>query len=474
MDTSTYDTPETPAPVFAFRAFKHAIFGTPKPGETERKPRRRELDSRNGSASPDKDSRLPRRPLLAHSKSSTALASPAKGILLTPGTANNRRKTVSFGSREQVQAAIAKEAKEKATPKEIPGRFPTPYTTKQQVNDAPNDNKNNPFPTHPTSSAPKRTLASDHDSLSQRFKRLSTDARSLNQGVTKQTTTAMANAGPFDIWVDEAEAQAAGIASHASRADSVPPMEKNKENKAPEAGDYWKNEYEAYATRSTREMKKLVKKEQVARKYAKDKDRELLQCQELLVKERDGSRELRDKAKRFEADLAAMRKENERLRKELQNLQASTSVKVKHSAERLKASIQEGRDAIEAESRPSSSKGRLDREKNVISSNIWADSLLAGHSERGAPPRRRPSKDSLKQEPVSGARRVKQDQPPSASNEAAEPPAALPDVGHVPQSTRDTRMSKTEKPDSGMSDERREAARKRLEERKKSRAIVAH
>ncbi|KAH7152112.1 spindle pole body formation-associated protein-domain-containing protein [Dactylonectria estremocensis] len=73
-DTTQIDQPDTPAPVFAARAFKSAIFGTPaRPSD---QPETRSMMDQ------DQDSKTPQRP---------------QGILLTPGTGTSRRKRVSFG-----------------------------------------------------------------------------------------------------------------------------------------------------------------------------------------------------------------------------------------------------------------------------------------------------------------------------------------------------------------------------------------
>ncbi|KAF4450857.1 hypothetical protein F53441_6080 [Fusarium austroafricanum] len=73
-DTTQLDQPDTPAPVFAARAFKSALFGTPA------RPTRAISKDRNDRT--DQESRTPPRP---------------QGILLTPGTGTTRRKRVSFG-----------------------------------------------------------------------------------------------------------------------------------------------------------------------------------------------------------------------------------------------------------------------------------------------------------------------------------------------------------------------------------------
>lgn len=76
-DTTQIDQPDTPAPVFAARAFKAALFGSPSrrhPTSNARHSRRQPLIER--------DAGTPSKP---------------PGILLTPGTGTTRRKRVSFG-----------------------------------------------------------------------------------------------------------------------------------------------------------------------------------------------------------------------------------------------------------------------------------------------------------------------------------------------------------------------------------------
>lgn len=75
-DTTQIDQPDTPAPVFAARALKSALFGTPP---------KRPQDRRSPGKSSSPKSRSSETPLKP------------QGILLTPGTATSKRKRVSFG-----------------------------------------------------------------------------------------------------------------------------------------------------------------------------------------------------------------------------------------------------------------------------------------------------------------------------------------------------------------------------------------
>lgn len=82
IDTTQIDQPDTPAPVFAARAFKSALFGTPAPQGDTAHARQDARDSSSGASTSDQMSTTPPKP---------------QGILLTPGTATARRKRVSFG-----------------------------------------------------------------------------------------------------------------------------------------------------------------------------------------------------------------------------------------------------------------------------------------------------------------------------------------------------------------------------------------
>ncbi|CAH0058957.1 unnamed protein product [Clonostachys solani] len=77
-DTTQIDQPDTPAPVFAARAFRNALFGTPANSREElrARPAKSVTISGNGSRTPN---------------------SKPQGILLTPGTGTSRPKRVSFG-----------------------------------------------------------------------------------------------------------------------------------------------------------------------------------------------------------------------------------------------------------------------------------------------------------------------------------------------------------------------------------------
>lgn len=86
-DDTYIEQPETPAPVFAARAFKRALFGTPVPAKEaapkqDAKPGATNIEMPNPANFDSNDFESPSKP---------------QGILLTPGTGTSRRKRVSFG-----------------------------------------------------------------------------------------------------------------------------------------------------------------------------------------------------------------------------------------------------------------------------------------------------------------------------------------------------------------------------------------
>ncbi|KAI1180890.1 spindle pole body formation-associated protein-domain-containing protein [Nemania sp. FL0916] len=88
-DTTQFEAPDTPAPVFAVRAFKNAIWGQSAP--TEAPPTK--TKSNNGRVKTAQNATTSSQEGPAEARSPTKLNS----ILLTPGTGASRRKRVSFG-----------------------------------------------------------------------------------------------------------------------------------------------------------------------------------------------------------------------------------------------------------------------------------------------------------------------------------------------------------------------------------------
>jgi hypothetical protein len=232
FESTFIDPPETPAHQFAVKAFKHALFGTPAPDDlnnaTRKFERRARLDAAKAS-----DARAPDVPAPRQNLSLSPSKRPG-GILMTPGTARGR-KTVSFGSQvedNEGNRGIAKSG----IPNDCPGKFPSPWTPGTEL---------------------KLDSGSDKRPRTRLTEALM-DARTTTQPKPGQKPKARDDS---DITVDLG----------APRSDS---------------GKYWKEQYESYAERSEKEMKQVIAKQQLAKKFAMKKDGEVTELASKLDQER--------------------------------------------------------------------------------------------------------------------------------------------------------------------------------------------
>ncbi|KAH7051022.1 spindle pole body formation-associated protein-domain-containing protein, partial [Macrophomina phaseolina] len=271
-DNTQLEPPETPAPVFAARAIKHAIFGTPAPPETVKPVR---VESKTAAATTS-------RPLLFDKPISKGnaidLGGPrrAGGILSTPGTVKDR-KTVSFGA--HVVDNEAKKGGRSGIPNDCPGKFPSPWTPKvEPLSDEPED--------RPSSSS--KLTAKLYEAR---------DSSKRAEAKTEQAPRPKPRArDDGDVTIDVMEPRS-------------------------ESGRYWKEQYMAFAFQSEKEARKIIKKQQIAKEYARKKDNEALELKEQLDVER--KRHLQR-----EKELEAKNKDyKERLRQAMaENLKSSTEI----------------------------------------------------------------------------------------------------------------------------------------------------
>ncbi|KAF4547975.1 Hypothetical protein D9617_33g038390 [Elsinoe fawcettii] len=224
-DTTFTDNPDTPAHVFAARAFQYRLWGTPKPQDTVAQSRARPDSYYAG------DDALPM----------GVPSSPSKknGILMTPGTANLRRsKTVSFGAQkgaEKPQQRMQGATRNKTAPV-VPGKFPTPSRADLTAMDVP--------------------IAEPQSQT--KFTEKLRHARSASEN----------NAVRVDI-----------------KRKLEPEQEKITETLSNPLID-WKERYDQYSARTEREMKRLIAKQQAAKQYARKKDTAATQLAEHLHEER--------------------------------------------------------------------------------------------------------------------------------------------------------------------------------------------
>jgi hypothetical protein len=288
FESTFIDPPETPAHQFAVKAFKHALFGTPAPDDLNNATRKFERRARLDAAAKASDAKAPE---LSAPRQNNLSLSPSKrpgGILMTPGTARGR-KTVSFGSQvednEGKRGGIAKSG----IPNDCPGKFPSPWTPGTEL--------------RLDSGSDKRPRTKLTEALM--------DARTTTQPKSGQKPKARDDS---DITIDLG----------APRSDS---------------GKYWKEQYESYAERSEKEMKQVIAKQQLAKKFAMKKDGEVTDLAAKLDQERKRFRQR-------ERELELQNKDyQERLRQALAE-SASSSIEIATLKARI-ATLERGTSAAE-------------------------------------------------------------------------------------------------------------------------------
>ena len=260
------EPPETPAPVFAVRAFKHALFGTPAP----------DAASSARDAKAKQEVAKAKTTELGAQTGGTLPPSPTKpsGILMTPGTTTKGRKTVTFGAQVvDNEGKKGAQGSRSGLPNGCPGKFPSPWTAETMLQ-ADKDR-----------SADKRARTKLTGKLY--------DVRSASQAQPGRITKSKDD---LDITLDMMEPRS-------------------------ESGKYWKERFQSYALNSEGEMKRLANKQQLAKHFARKKDSEVTELETRLTEERK-------RHKTRERELEEQNKElQERLRQAMaENLRATTEL----------------------------------------------------------------------------------------------------------------------------------------------------
>ena len=265
--SSLEEPPETPAPLFAVRAFKTAIFGTPHPGQDNAlDSERRQVQSSIANVEKSLQQRQPPQAImpslgfsekLSHNNKVDPSASPAKGILLTPGTAVGRRKTVSFGELKNSMV-------------DGTDRDPAGWKTMKNPLEVSRATLPSKAPCPESKNETSLTKASFKAQLQASKKRVSSEA---DQEKLKSRALLFATNDSSPVAVThQIETSAADTTIDLSQPRS-------------RSGQHWKAEYELYHKNSAREMKKIIKYGQNAKSYALKKDSEATNLGEKLKRE---------------------------------------------------------------------------------------------------------------------------------------------------------------------------------------------
>lgn len=176
---------------------------------------------------------------------------------MTPGTATKGRKTVSFGSHVVDNEGKRGNIGRSGIPNDCPGKFPSPWTPGTELKLDPGSDK------RPRTRLTEALL----------------DARTTSQPKLGQKPKARDDS---DITIDLGAPRS-------------------------ESGKYWKEQYENYAERSEKEMKKVIAKQQLAKKFAMKKDSEVTELTTRFEQERkkfrQRERELEQQNKDFQERL---------------------------------------------------------------------------------------------------------------------------------------------------------------------------
>ncbi|MCJ1456614.1 hypothetical protein MMC28_006976 [Mycoblastus sanguinarius] len=265
------EPPETPAHLFAVRAFKTALFGTPHPDCRDARRPAQQQDQVAGQhvkqdkaeaaivsiqdLKPTKDTEDTDG--LAHELESSVkfdpMLSPTRGILLTPGTGATRRKTVSFGN---LTANLQRKEDETST-------------------------------AH--GGLELRSITAANDKGSEAPARIQPRQSSLTKTLIELSKQKVYESAAPDGPVVPAPPNAPVPGNDIKKEPLEPVTDNTVDLSQPlsRSGQHWKAEYEQYHKRSNREMKKIIKYGQNVKSYAVKKDSEATNLGEKLKKELD-------------------------------------------------------------------------------------------------------------------------------------------------------------------------------------------
>ncbi|KAL2163092.1 hypothetical protein VTH06DRAFT_6928 [Thermothelomyces fergusii] len=271
-DTTQIEAPDTPAPVFAVRALKTALFGTPAP--RDRKPGSKTSNDKAAAAAAAQQNGEQ-----TAAVSSAADKTPAKppGILLTPGTGTTRRKRVSFDRDVKQGSGGAAKASTTGLPDDCPGKFPSPWVDRN------GDEGQSRPKTKLQVAMEKSRKGSSKGSASdvKDFAYPSKEPEDAGEEVEDEEEEEEEEGGGDDDDDDQFDAEA-DVTTDLNEPHS-------------RSGKYWKSYFETYHSDAKTEMEKLVKYKQLAKSYAKMKDAEAVELGRKLKEEQEKVKALEEK-----------------------------------------------------------------------------------------------------------------------------------------------------------------------------------
>ncbi|MCJ1393823.1 hypothetical protein MMC18_006699 [Xylographa bjoerkii] len=315
------EPPETPAPLFAVRAFKSALFGTPalekdKEDDELQLPIVQHVSTEiiDLPHSPARSPAVSDNNIVAQQSKMDLLLSPAKGILLTPGTGATRRKTVSFGALADFNKGLTKSGPNQE------GKGSTDLTA---------------------------VSSSESGLTSQGNRRRETGLRRTLFDVQGKTSEFKLREGgllPEDQTITDPTYKADDLAGKALTDSSD--ITVDLKHPLSRSGQHWKNEYQRDHENSKKEMRKLIHHAQAAKSYAIKRDAEALNLSEKLKQALARSAEMETRVSQLASQLSQSAGQQSKnpsnqaeLLSELAN-QTANSLRYKQKAEKYKMAIQ--------------------------------------------------------------------------------------------------------------------------------------
>jgi hypothetical protein len=270
-DSKLPEPPETPGHVFAIRAFKSALFGTPGADEDDEKIASQPNKSDHQRSKSDSIKLAPTeittdlKPASDDANNNPS-GSPTKSILVTPGTAL-RRKTVSFG-----ESVIDNEGKR-------PGSASKPVKT----------------PPNPSGNLSIQWMSGSSDGSGKPRSKLTQTLMNARDNASKNSEAANAD--------ETSGGTKSDTTSQSKEALDNEDLTINLEDPHSESGKYWKTEFDNYRVRTNREIKKLIHYRSIAKSYARKKDSEALRLADKLKEEEEKVAEMERQVSRLASSM---------------------------------------------------------------------------------------------------------------------------------------------------------------------------
>jgi hypothetical protein len=271
-DSKLLEPPETPGHVFAIRAFKSALFGTPGADGDEEKPASQPQQSDHQRSKSDSIKLVPteiKTDLKPAADDATVnpTGSPTKSILVTPGTAL-RRKTVSFG-----ESVVDNEGKR-------PGSASKPAKT----------------PPNPSGNLSIQWMSGSSDGSGKPRSKLTQTLMNARENASKNSEAAKADETSGETKSDTSSSQSKEALDNED-------ITLNLEDPHSESGKYWKTEFDNYRVRTNREIKKLIHYRSIAKSYARKKDSEAMRLADKLKEEEEKVAEMEKQVSRLASSM---------------------------------------------------------------------------------------------------------------------------------------------------------------------------